>query len=75
MGDKIEVDSKEKEVCEYKLSEKEAPYPRVAWVCLCGFYLVLMEGYKFDVDGGRTDVFIDPSGKCMKCGKELERKP
>ena len=58
-------------MCNYKLSDKKAPYPRVAYDCSCGFYYVQMEGYKFGLDNERTSDLISPNGKCMKCKKEI----
>ena len=60
-------------MCKYTLNEKnKAPFPRVRYLSECGFDLVLMEGYKHDIDGGRTSDLISPSGSCMKCKGEIE---
>lgn len=57
--------------CKYVLDEIEAPYPRVSYISECGFQLVMMEGYEYNEFSGRTSKFKIPSGKCLKCKKEI----
>ena len=61
--------------CEYNLSSKEDHYPRVTYDCECGFEYVKMEGYQFDIDGGRTNNLCPPTGKCMKCNGDIVFNP
>lgn len=61
-------------MCTYILDKKEAPYPRVAYKGTCGFQYVKMEGYKFDVDNGRTNELWLPDGNCMKCKEPINVK-
>ena len=56
---------------EYKETNKEIPYPRNEWICDCGFKYVLMVGFNPDWKSNDYGKTIIPSGKCMKCKKEI----
>jgi hypothetical protein len=61
--------------CVYTLSENKAPFPRVAYNCECGFESVEMNGYIEDKHGNPSDIKRWPSGKCMKCQREIQFNP
>ena len=55
----------------YKRTFNKIPYPRVEWECNCGFKHCLNEGFEQDY---RKDNFKEirlPTGKCLKCKKEI----
>ena len=56
----------------YKRTFNEIPYPRVEWECNCGFKHCLNEGFERDY---RKDNFKEirlPTGRCLKCKKEIK---
>lgn len=56
--------------CHYKRIESNCPYPRVEWESECNFRLCIVQG--FIVDGyNPTNILSLPTGKCMKCHKEI----
>ena len=55
----------------YKRTFNKIPYPRVEWECNCGFKHCINEGFEQDY---RKDNFKEirfPTGKCLKCKKEI----
>ena len=71
---------KDNKMCDYKKNEtKNLPYPRKSYTSECGLDFVMLEGYKFitSKDTANCGIQINteelnlPSGKCMKCGKDI----
>lgn len=63
-------------MAEYKIDKsKDLPYPRVAYICQCGFQMAVLEGYEWDTTqdtGGnnfstRSNRLALPKGVCMGC--------
>jgi hypothetical protein len=57
--------------CKYKLIGDYGCYPRVAYKSECNYSLVVLEGYKIDLDGARSNELRPLSGKCHKCGRDI----
>lgn len=58
--------------CTYTLAEKQPPYPKTSWVCDCGFQFALVQGYDPDWKSSNYGKLILPTGKCMKCKREIK---
>ena len=59
----------------YKRTFNNIPYPRVEWECNCGFKHCINEGFEQDY---RKDNFKEirlPTGRCLKCKKEIKTHP
>ena len=56
----------------YRQSDKKLPYPRVLWICDCGYQLAIMGGYNPNWRSDDYGKIVLPTGICTKCGKPIK---